>query len=65
MKDDYAFPRPANHSSAPGMELRDWFAGMALQGYLSAQEGWNDPDKIAAVAYAYADAMLDRRNTQG
>lgn len=65
MKDDYAFPRVTPlGQNAPGMELRDWFAGMALQGYLSSQDGWCDPDRMAQIAYAYADALLDQRNTQ-
>jgi len=46
-----------------GMSLRDWFAGMALQGTLGAL-GENDYLKaafVARAAYAYADAMLKAR----
>jgi hypothetical protein len=43
----------------PGMSLRDWFAGMAIQGTLS------DPcstfNTVAAMAYKQADAMLAER----
>ena len=46
----------------PGMTLRDWFAGMALQGGLSnpgfgggTEEGW------AREAYRFADAMIAER----
>ena len=45
-----------------GMSLRDWFAGMALQGSLAGT-----PDSICTIdeyaneAYQYADAMLEVR----
>lgn len=49
----------------PGMSLRDWFAGMALQGYLSAHSGHDvmmpDECRTAVRAYGYADAMLEAR----
>jgi hypothetical protein len=48
-----------------GMTIRDWFAGMALQGEISTQcesDGWfNSPSKFTDAAekcYALADAML-------
>jgi len=43
------------------IELRDWFAGMALfrlSGFPGADEMKNT---IAAKAYEYADAMLEAR----
>jgi hypothetical protein len=39
-------------------ELRDWFAGMALQGLVSA---WG-PGMAAQEAYKYADEMLKARD---
>lgn len=48
----------------PGMSLRDWFAGMALQGYLgSYPEGQiESPIELIAIdAYSAADAMLAAR----
>jgi hypothetical protein len=49
-------------SPREGMSLRDWFAGMALQGVLAAHA---DPETVlpkqtdaAEMAYQYADAML-------
>ena len=65
-----AFPDPTFVHS--GMSLRDWFAGMALQGALAA---WDDYDRkmfkpvpysqrmeiFANDAYAMADAMLAER----
>lgn len=43
----------------PGMSLRDWFAGMALQGILSAN--YNVDQTVAREAYASADAMIAER----
>lgn len=50
-----------------GMSLRDWFAGMAMQGeianggfYMEGHMG-----KLAANAYAQADAMLAERAKDG
>ena len=59
-----------------GMTLRDWYAGMALQGMLSntaiskdmvkqgmrtqENQGWH-----AETAYAFADAMLRERERNG
>jgi hypothetical protein len=45
-----------------GMTLRDWFAGMALQGMLAYGLGssYRD-DQIVDTAYRRADVMLRRR----
>ena len=32
----YAFPYTAGNVQSPGMTLREWFAGLALQGFLAA-----------------------------
>lgn len=48
-------------SGAPGMSLRDWFAGQALAGLL-AKTVTNCPDAPVAIrAYGLADAMLRAR----
>jgi hypothetical protein len=57
-KDNYAFPR----GEAPGMELRDWFAGMALQGFAAKYGVDVDCDNAAIGAYTLADSMLDMRH---
>ena len=48
-----------------GMSLRDWFAGMALQGLLAHIVGVESANgrasKYADRAYDYADAMLAAR----
>ena len=48
---------------APRMPLRDWFAGMALSGYLADTRCPEraTPDTLAAWCYANADAMLAAR----
>jgi len=43
-----------------GMSLRDWFAGQALVGQMTAGESDN-PAGYAELAYAVADAMLAER----
>lgn len=52
-----AFPVPygARHS---GMSLRDWFAGLALQGLLAEAGTYANFDEPAKDAYEAADAML-------
>ena len=63
---DYAFPCFIGGSY--GMTLRDWFAGMALQGMLCANApamdevtDQNVDAVLAREAYASADAMLKAR----
>lgn len=61
-------------NSTAGMSLRDWFAGMALQGMsfgldgqgypkLGTIEGWPESELMATTAYALADAMLKARES--
>lgn len=82
-----AFPQPREPSihirdgetvmTTEGMSLRDWFAGMALQGILAMSIDdrkdllWVNDDEyhekkeqvIAIEAYILADAMLKQRTT--
>lgn len=46
-----------------GMSLRDWYAGMALQGLLARPDHyeWELIDVAASDSYRYADAMLKAR----
>jgi hypothetical protein len=50
-----------------GMDLRDYFAAMAMQGAIAhglfnAEKASNNyADFVASVAYQYADAMMDAR----
>lgn len=64
-----AFPVPEERNaggelirySQPGMMLRDWFAGMALQGLLASGPHDCKISELAMDAMAYADAMLAER----
>jgi hypothetical protein len=42
------------------ISIRDWFAGMALQGFIVAEPTMQDA-KAAEWSYALADAMLAAR----
>ena len=44
-----------------GMSLRDWFAGMALQGALACPASSGKIADFASDSYQYADAMLAAR----
>ena len=47
------------------MKLRDFFAGMALQGLLTAElVGDYSNEHVADISYRIADAMLKARNGQ-
>lgn len=71
-----AFPVPGNPATMPGMSLRDWFAGQALNGLLAGEQNsaysdregksvdeWraNIRNMNAAYCYQMADAMLAAR----
>ncbi len=45
-----------------GMTLRDWFAGLAMQGMAGDPE--LSLDKIPKWSYSLADAMLKARDSQ-
>lgn len=49
-------------------ELRDHFAGLAMQGMLSACQGFNgntpQVDRLTRTAYKYANAMILARDMQ-
>lgn len=56
------FDEPDENKHNPGMSLRDWFAGQALEGIA---KNWSMPcnpckamDDAARTAYYLADAML-------
>ena len=60
-----AFPVPndANTNGQEGMSLRDWFAGQALEGYMSILDSRKNPDyqEDATFMYQMADAMIAAR----
>jgi len=67
-----AFPRPFSEDkfneeqlmSQKGMSLRDWFAGMALQGIVQVLHGGIRPADLLLLVgdcYGIADAMLKEK----
>ena len=64
-------PTSGQTSMAEGMDLRDWFAGLAMQGGIDLVPHMATPkvDKtvpqiIAEMAYEYADAMMKAREVK-
>lgn len=59
-----AFPHGPTHQygSHPGMSLRQWYAGMAMQGLLASETEENDKgySELAEMAFKQADAMLEQ-----
>jgi len=47
-----------------GMSLRDWFAGMALQGILACEPDWEGEVTMEEWAYERADRMLAAREAR-
>lgn len=47
-----------------GLELRDYFAAMAMQGFCT-DNGYNSMESIARDAYTLADAMIKQRGKNG
>ena len=48
-----------------GMELRDWFAGLAMLGMLSENSGVRYPtDELVQFSYEVADAMMKQREVK-
>ena len=48
-------------SAHQGMSLRDWFAGLAMNGYLANSNGGDDIEGRVVYAYEVADGMLRAR----
>lgn len=69
MHDESAFPITNTSSEADmrGMSLRDWFAGMAMQGLLSSEDKEDIAvyECVAEMAYRQADAMMEARKALG
>jgi len=48
-----------------GLDARDWFAGMAMQGMLSENSGVRYPtNELVEFAYQVADAMMKQREVK-
>ena len=66
---DPIFPTIHNGSTLPGergMTLRDWFAGMAMQGLCGSDVWPNDANipYIAKLSYEMADEMIKAREAK-
>jgi hypothetical protein len=66
MMNTYAFPSghdPKTGTAQFGMNLRDYFAAKAMQGYMSRQliSGF-DENVIAEMSYKIADVMMKARD---
>ncbi len=65
------FPQIIADNDEPGMTLRQWYAGMALQGWIAnlrdAADDYDDEPEafaqhqraVAKACYGYADAMIE------
>jgi hypothetical protein len=51
-------------TSSEGIDLRDYFAAMAMQAYCSVSNSNWTVEEIAADAYSQADAMMKTRSKQ-
>ncbi len=69
-----AYPYPSTEIYEPGMSLRDYFAGQALDEMIYGPNTPRDPDimpldeearRIAKMSYMVADAMLKERAESG
>lgn len=57
-----AFPTASDgYCHQPGMQLRDWFAGLVLHGMVTSKATMNTLGEVAEYAYTVADAMVKER----
>lgn len=54
-----------NQTYEAGITRRDWLAGLAMQGYLSTDNGGMTPEDIARWSYRCADAMIAEGERDG
>lgn len=57
-----AFPNMTNEK---GMDLRDYFAAKAMQGFASDPDWASGATAAAEIAYLWADAMMKAREQNG
>jgi hypothetical protein len=58
---DKFLPLPQGINFIPNINLRDYFAGMALSGLLQESNVSYEDDALAELAYSLADAMMEAR----
>ena len=55
-------PTSGQTTIAEGMDLRDWFAGLAMQGITASSEiNWQGQSDLSTCCYKIADAMMKQR----
>lgn len=63
--DETAFPVAIGQTTADpkGLSIRDWFAGLAMQGMCASEPTCvqEPPERLAYLAYKIANAMMDER----
>jgi hypothetical protein len=60
-------PTSGQTTMSDGMDLRDWFAGLAMQGVISNLEEIFTPEEfngLSEMFYQMADAMIKARNNR-
>lgn len=58
-KEQFAFPSvDANGNGDGGMTIRQWYAGICLQGLLSNPQEKRGSDELADAALDFAEALL-------
>jgi hypothetical protein len=64
---EYAFPFSNAAGISPGMTLRQWYAGQAAMGFISANPAANLVGKLSQLAFRVADSMIafERREAAG
>lgn len=66
--DDLAFPNDKLFLEHSGLTKREYFAAMAMQGYLaswSAIDGVAKPEFVAEKSVEFADALIKQLNENG
>lgn len=56
--DNSAFPISEVDSDQTGLTKREYFAGLAMQGMLAANDTYSTPEMIARRSLEYADMLL-------
>jgi hypothetical protein len=56
----YRHPTSGLSVTSDGMDLRDWFAGLAMQALVQSKPN----EFVAHIAYQFADEMIKQRENQ-
>ena len=56
----YRHPTSGLSVTSDGMDLRDWFAGLAMQALVQSKPN----EFVAHIAYQFADEMMKERENQ-